>query len=113
MATMQTNTLAGSLSELSSFNRSHRLTPSGFSSESDLMMDCRKQSIAIRSRPIVGHWDPIPEKTNHTGRVPPITFCTATEQRPVQQNAHLVDLTCRQNVLKSNYRCRTAPVGLC
>ena len=53
---------------------STRSIPYGLRTVSERLIDSRKQSKVIRSRPIWGHCVPIPEKTNHTGRTSADTF---------------------------------------
>ena len=43
-------------------------TPYGFRSASDRMIDSRKQSRVMRSRPMFGHWAPMPVNTYQMGR---------------------------------------------
>ena len=85
MATFPTNELTISLnvSSFESMIRSQRSIPYGFSRASDRMIDSRKQSKVIRSRPICGHWHPMPVNTNHTGRTPDDIFWTQHIHTPV------------------------------
>lgn len=82
IAAMPTKELTVSLnvSSLESIRRSNSWTPYGLRSVSDRMIDSRKQSTVIRSRPICGHWVPIPANTNHTGRTSDDTFWTRHTQ---------------------------------
>jgi len=76
MLTMPTNELTTSLNIFSVelIRISTRSIPYGLRAMSERMIDSRKQSKVIRSRPIWGHWVPIPENTNHTGRTSADTF---------------------------------------
>ena len=78
MAAMPTNelTVLLNVSSFESISRSHSWIPYGLSTASDRMIDSRKQSKVIRSRPMCGHWVPIPANTNHTGRTSDDTFWT-------------------------------------